>query len=657
MNIKVFGGGTRYPVEISFLTGIFGHFHSFPNRLHHTSMAQPPLLTLSDIRLAFGGKPLFEGVNVSISRGERAALVGRNGAGKSTLMKIVAGRFEPDSGEIWIQPGTRVVTVEQEPDLSQFDTVLDYAMTVPDDARSGPEWPDITIDHFRAEAEIEELGLDPRQDPKTMSGGQLRRAAIARAFASEPDILLLDEPTNHLDVPMINMLEQRLKAFRGAILLVSHDRLFLTSVSTNTLWLRQGEVLKSPQGYGGFDDWAGEIEDAEEKALRRIKTQLKDEQRWLARGVTGRRKRNMGRLARMKDMRAEHAKRRSALGEAKAVTDLNAEIDESTSRKIIEVRGISKAFDTPNGRLNVVEDFSLRVLRGDRIGLIGPNGVGKSTLVKLLLKEMAPDKGSVKRAKTIEVTYLDQTRETLNPKDTLWEALAPFGGDSITVQGRQRHVAAYAKDFLFKPDQLRQPVSALSGGERNRLTLAIALAQPANLLVLDEPTNDLDMQTLDLLEEMLANFEGTLLLVSHDRSFLDNTVTSCLCPVGDGKWIQTAGGWSDALEQLPIQLGGGSAEPAKTKSKVKTALKPTKSEPQKKLSFKDKHRLETLETEIPALEAEIAALEAALADPELYARDANAFTQKTNRLAAAREELDQAEMDWLEIEEKKEALG
>lgn len=622
-------------------------------------MAQPPLITLSDVRLAFGGKPLFEGVTVGISRGERAALVGRNGAGKSTLMKIVAGRLEPDSGDVWVQPGTRVVTVEQEPDLSKFETILDYAITVDEDARSGPEWPDITIDRYRAEAEISELGLDPMQDPKTMSGGQLRRAAIARAFASEPDILLLDEPTNHLDVPMINLLEKRLKAFRGAILLVSHDRLFLTSVSTNTLWLRQGVVLKSPDGYGKFDEWAGEIEDAEIKALRRIKTQLKDEQRWLERGVSGRRKRNMGRLGRMKEMRAEHAKRRSALGEAKATTDLNAEIDESASRKIIEVRGISKRFDTPKGPLPIVEDFSVRVLRGDRIGLIGPNGVGKTTLVKLMLKELAPDKGNVKRAKTIKVTYLDQTRETLNAKDTLWEALAPYGGDSIMVQGKQRHVAAYAKDFLFKPDQLRQPVSALSGGERNRLTLAIALAQPANLLVLDEPTNDLDMQTLDLLEDMLASFDGTLILVSHDRAFLDNTVTSCLCPLGNGKWIQTAGGWSDAQAQLAAHPDAAAAAGVdRVKPKEKAKPKPAApAQSKKKLSFKDAHRLKELETQMPALEAEIERLLSDLSDPGLFSRDQAAFDSKSKRLEAAKEELEAAELDWLEIEEKKEALG
>ena len=619
-------------------------------------MAQPPILSLSDVRLSFGGKPLFEGVELSINKGERAALVGRNGAGKSTLMKIVDGRIDPDLGEVWLQPGTRVVTVEQEPDFGAFETLLDFTMDHPVRDTHSVTRVEIVIDQYRAEAELMKMQLDPSANPSTLSGGQQRRAALARAFAADPDILLLDEPTNHLDVPMINLIESRIKAFRGAVLLVSHDRKFLEAVSTNTLWLRQGTVRKSSRGYAHFDAWATEIEAEEERTLARMKTQLKDEQRWLARGVTGRRKRNMGRLGRLKDMRAEHARRRSALGDARSAAALNAETADTASRKIIDVRGISKSFETPAGPINIADDFSIRILRGDRLGIIGPNGAGKTTLLKLMLKEIAPDKGSIKLAKTIEINFLDQTRQTLNPKDTIWETLAPNGGDSIMVQDASRHVAGYAKDFLFKPEQLRQPVGALSGGERNRLTLAVALAKKCDLLVLDEPTNDLDMQTLDLLEDMLEQYAGTLLIVSHDRAFLDNTVTSCLCPLGEGKWVQTSGGWSDAQEQLSGIHGqeNSSNNPSKTKRKTESLTKNTK--PNVKLTYKDTHRLKELDTLMPALTAEISKLETDLADPDLYSADPGRFNQLSTRLTAAREELESAEMDWLELEEKREGI-
>lgn len=618
-------------------------------------MAKTPILSLSDVRLSFGGNPLFEGVEFSINKGERAALVGRNGAGKSTLMKIVDGRIDPDSGAVWLQPGTRVVTVEQEPDMTAFDTLLNFVMDHPVRDTGSVARVTITIDVYRAEAELMEMELDPAANPAKLSGGQQRRAALARAFAAEPDILLLDEPTNHLDVEMINLIEARIKSFRGAVLLVSHDRKFLESVSTNTLWLRQGTVRKSPLGYAHFDDWATEIETEEERTLARMKTQLKDEHRWLARGVTGRRKRNMGRLSRLHEMRAEHARRRSALGDARSAAALNAETSGTASRKIIDVRGISKTFQTPAGPLVIADDFSIRILRGDRLGIIGPNGAGKTTLLKLMLKELAPDSGSIKLAKTIEINFLDQTRQTLNAKDTIWETLAPNGGDSIMVQDASRHVAGYAKDFLFDPMQLRQPVGALSGGERNRLTLAVALAKKCDLLVLDEPTNDLDMQTLDLLEDMLEQYSGTLLIVSHDRAFLDNTVTSCLCPLGEGKWVQTAGGWSDAQEQL-AQLRG-EPSPSKTSSKSKGKSDPLiPAKPKKKLSFKDSHRLGELEKLMPKLTTEIKTLGIALADPNLYSQDPASFQDKSRRLGEAREELEAAELDWMKLEEKREAV-
>ena len=604
-------------------------------------MAQTPLLTLADVRLSFGGKPLFEGVNLTISRGERAALVGRNGAGKSTLMKIVAARIEPDSGDVWCQPGTNIVFAEQEPNLSGYETFTDYIMAS-------------DIPRHDAEASLMEMGLAPSANPERQSGGQIRRAALAKAFAADPDILLLDEPTNHLDVEMIEALEKRLKAFRGAILLVSHDRAFLESVSTNTLWLRQNIVLKSPKGYGQFNEWAAEIEAAEEKQIARMKTQLRAEARWLSLGVSGRRKRNQGRLGRLRELRKEHARRRSALGEARNTVELTSEVDPSASRKVLEARKISKSFNTPQGPLKIADEFSIRILRGDRIGIIGPNGAGKTTLIKLLLGEIPVDSGNIKRAKTLETIFLDQTRASLKPKDTIWETLAPMGGDQIMVQGRQRHVAAYAKDFLFKPDQIRQPVGALSGGERNRLTLAVALAKPSNFLVLDEPTNDLDMQTLDLLEDMLAEYSGTMILVSHDRAFLDNTVTSCLSPTGDGKWIETSGGWSDAQTQL---RGLIKSDTTKDQKKLKPKAGKTSPKSVKKLSFKDEHRAKELNELVPRLETEISEIEAALADPELFTSDRSAFDTKSVRLAEAKEELSMAEIEWLEIEERRDALA
>jgi ATP-binding cassette subfamily F protein uup len=369
--------------------------------------------------------------------------------------------------------------------------------------------------------------------------------------------------------------------------------------------------------------------------------------------VTGRRKRNQGRLAKLHDMRAQHGAMRAALNDRKNTAEFSAGVGDSMSKKVIEVKSVSKTFDTPNGPLVIAKDLSLKILRGDRIGIIGPNGAGKTTLVRLLLGEIEPDEGSVRHGKTLDVTYLDQTRDTLDPKDTIWEALAPSGGDSLMVQGQQRHIAAYAKDFLFKPEQLRQPVGALSGGERNRLALAIGLAKPSTLLVMDEPTNDLDLQTLDLLEDMLLAYEGTLLLVSHDRAFLDATVTSCLCPLGDGKWVQTAGGWSDAQEQL---AGVRRSDEADARAAKAQAVDVPKARPQTKLSFKDEHRQKEIDAMIPKLQAEIARLEKDLADPALYSRDPIAFNGKSERIGAARVEAEAAEMEWLEIEEKREAL-
>ena len=584
---------------------------------------------------------------MSIGPNERAVLVGRNGAGKSTLMKIIAGRVDPDEGEVWRQPGVRAVYLSQEPDLSGFKRLIDYAVG---------DLPAISEDDTHvAEAELMALGLDPEADPETLSGGQKRRAALARAFAADPDILLLDEPTNHLDIPAIEQLEGRLAGFRGALLMVSHDRRFLESISTSCYWLRQGVVRRYNRGYAHFDDWAAEVEAEEEKALDRLNTQLKAEQRWLARGVTARRKRNMGRLRKVMDMRAERSERKSSLNEIRATSDMVLETAEGSGKRVIEARGISKTFHTPAGELPVVEDLSIRIQRGDRLGIVGPNGAGKSTLIKLLLGDLEPDNGSVKLGTNLEIAYLDQGRAKLDPEDTLWQALAPEGGDQIVVRGAPRHVASYAQDFLFKSEQLRQPVAALSGGERNRLLLAIALAKPSNLLVLDEPTNDLDMETLELLEDMLAEYDGTLILVSHDRAFLDGVVTSCISPVGDGQWLETPGGYSDAVRQLKEIKGAKAGGKTASKSGGKQE-KPAAPKQQNKLSFKDKHRLEELDKLMPKLQSKIASLEKEMADPDLFTRNADRFHAASQELETKREALDEAEMEWLELEEKRENL-
>ncbi|HBH90259.1 MAG TPA: elongation factor 3, partial [Hyphomonadaceae bacterium] len=465
----------------------------------------------------------------------------------------------------------------------------------------------------------------------------------------------LDEPTNHLDIPAIEQLEGRLASFRGALLMVSHDRRFLEQISTSCYWLRQGKVRSYNRGFKEFDAWANEVEAEEEKALDRLNTQLKAEQRWMERGVTARRKRNMGRLRKVLDMRAERVSRKSSLNEIRATSDMVLETAEGSGKRVIEARGISKTFQTSAGELPVVQNLSIRVQRGDRLGIVGPNGAGKSTLIKLLLGELEPDTGSVKLGTNLEIAYLDQGRDRLDPNDTLWQALAPEGGDQIVVRGTPRHVASYAQDFLFKSEQLRQPVAALSGGERNRLLLAIALAKPSNLLVLDEPTNDLDMETLELLEDMLAEYDGTLILVSHDRAFLDGVVTSCISPVGDGQWLETPGGYSDAVRQLKEIKGAKTKDKATSKGSAKSD-KPAASKQQNKLSFKDKHRLEQLDKLMPQLQTRIENLEAELADPNLFSKDAARFQKASEELESSREELEEAEMEWLELEEKRESL-
>jgi ATP-binding cassette subfamily F protein uup len=611
--------------------------------------ASPPIAVLRGVQLTLGGAPLFTGVDLALSKGERMALVGRNGAGKSTLMRILAGAIEPDGGEIFMQPGTVARHLLQEPDFSGFATAFDYVSEGLDEYMI-----------YRAESELDAWGVPQGLDLTKASGGQSRRIALAHAFAHDPDILLLDEPTNHLDVPAIELLEEELLAFRGAALIVSHDRRFLENVSTSVAWLRQGAVRTLDKGYRHFEDWVEAVEAEEEKSFDKLNVQLKAEERWMARGVTARRKRNMGRVRKLQEMRSEKREKRTALAEAANTANLTLDSGAQSSRLVVEARNLSKTFQTPEGPLPIVRGLNLRVMRGDRLGLIGPNGAGKTTLLKLILGQLAPDAGTLRLAKNLEIGYLDQTRVSLKSNQTLWDTLTPLGGDQVMVRGHPRHVAAYAKDFMFESKQLHQPVSALSGGERNRLTLAIALAKPSNLLVLDEPTNDLDIETLDLLEDMLAEFDGTLLLVSHDRAFVDNVVTSILTPEGDGIWMETPGGYSDYVRQKKSGSATAfrsSAPSAPVRGGPKPAAPKAPAAPTAKLGYKDQRRLEELDRLMPERQAEIAKLEAAMAHPDLFAKQPAEFQKKATRLAAARAELESHELEWLVLDEKREALA
>jgi len=603
----------------------------------------PALAHVKDLRLTLGGTPLFDGVSFTLHKGDCAALVGANGAGKSTLMRMLAGDAETDAGEIAYASGASVAFARQEPDFDGFATLRDYAMS-PSASLSGSHRPALA---HAAEAELHALGLDPDRSPSGLSGGEGRRASLARAFAADPDILLLDEPTNHLDVIAIEALEQRIAAFNGACLVISHDRRFLERATSATLWLRQRKVLTLDQGYAKFEDWAERIEAEDERTNARLVTHLKAEEHWLRRGVTARRSRNEGRRRKLMAMRAER-RERTALSHAPKAA-LQAAKGADSSRLVIDASDLSITY----GERPIVANFSLRVMRGDRIGLVGPNGAGKTTLLELLLKKREPDSGNVRLGGNLEIAYVDQTRAILNPNDTIWDSLTPMGGDQVMVRGAPKHVAAYAGEFLFTGAQLRQPVSALSGGERNRLALAVALAKPANLLVLDEPTNDLDMDTLDALEDMLASYDGTVLIVSHDRAFLDGVATQIVGPVGNGKWVETPGGWSD------FEREHGSARATQRRQHA-SAEKPTAApQPRKqtKLSYRDERRAAELDALLPKLVSEMADLEAKLAEPDLFAKAPEKFQAAAARLEAARAEHAAAETEWLDIELKREALA
>jgi ATP-binding cassette subfamily F protein uup len=593
-----------------------------------------PLLQLSGIALTFGGTPLLEGVDLMVSAGERVCLVGRNGSGKSTLLKIAAGLIDPDGGAMFRKPDATIRYLPQEPDFSGFATVSEYV-----EAGLGPN-----DDHNAPRYLMEQLGLRGDENPAELSGGEARRAALVRVLAPSPDILLLDEPTNHLDLPAIEWLEGELTARKGALVIVSHDRRFLANLSRITVWLDRGKARRTERGFAAFEAWRDDVLAEEERDRHRLDRKIEAEEHWMRYGVTARRKRNMRRVAGLHALRQRRRDARHAAG----TVAMSAAEAERSGALVIEAKNISKNY----GESPVVDDFSTRILRGDRIGIVGPNGSGKTTLVNLLTGAVAPDTGAVRLGANLQTATLDQHRESLDPEWTVSEALTGGRGDTVMIGGRAKHVVGYMRDFLFAPEQARTPLRVLSGGERGRLMLARALAKPSNILVLDEPTNDLDLETLDVLEEMIGEYGGTVLLISHDRDFLDRVVDDVIVPEGNGKWVEYAGGYSDMLAQRGSDVRRTAARPAVKAATVNEAKIPrTATESAKrKLNFNEKHALETLPGKIAILEAEIGRLQAVLADTTLFARDRIAFDQASSAITAMQSELAAAEDRWLELE-------
>ncbi len=606
-------------------------------------MASAPLLTLQDIDLTFGGTPLFEGAELFVFERDRLCLVGRNGSGKSTLLKIAAGLVEPDKGTRFLKPGTTVRYLEQEPDFAGHTTTLDYveAGLAPGDDAHG------------ARLLLEQLGLQGTEDPARLSGGEARRAALARVLAPDPDILLLDEPTNHLDMPTIEWLEGLLAQSRSAIVLISHDRRFLETLTRRTTWIDRGRSQTIDQGFEKFEAWRDTRFEQEERDAHKLDRKIAMEEDWVRYGVTARRKRNVRRMAELQALRTQRREARKATGSVKMTA-----IEGGVSGKLVaEAKGVSKAY----GARSIVRDLTLTIQRGDRIGIAGPNGAGKTTLINLLTGTLEPDAGTIRRGTNLEMISLDQRRASLDPTMTVKDALTEGRGDMVSVGGEMRHVMSYMKDFLFTGEQVRSPISALSGGECGRLALAIALARPSNLLVLDEPTNDLDLETLDLLEEMLSNYQGTVLLVSHDRDFLDRSVTSLLTtdPQTDqGRWTDYAGGYSDMLSQRGSSPGAPAreAKPAKRAAKSGAPDKPAGKTPTAKLTYKEQYALETLPARMAELEETIGKLKKRLADPDLFNRDPETFNKTAKALEKVEGDLAQAEEEWLALEMRREEI-
>jgi ATP-binding cassette subfamily F protein uup len=601
-------------------------------------MAAAPILSLQNIKLTLGSTLLLEDAELSVLRGDKIALVGRNGSGKSTLLKIAAGEIEPDGGRRFLQPGATIRYLPQEPDLRGYPTTLAYAA-------AGLE---AGNDPHRARYLLEHLGLTGDEDPMRLSGGEARRAALARVLAPEPDILLVDEPTNHLDLPAIEWLESELAALRSALVIVSHDRRFQSDLTRASVWLDRGKTRRLDKGFAAFEDWRDTVLDEEELARHKLDRQIVREEHWLTYGVTARRKRNVRRLAGLNDLRKERREQKRQIGTVR----LTASEADVSGKMVIDADTISKSF----GDRPIVSDFSTRNIRGDRVGNVGANGAGKTTLIKLLTGELEPDSGRLRLGSNIELATLDQRRARLDPASTLKDALTAGGSDTLIINGAPKHVVGYMRDFLFTPEQARTAVEKLSGGERGRLALARALALPSNLLVLDEPTNDLDLETLDLLQDMLGDYPGTVIVVSHDRDFLDRVATSTIIAEGEGRWTEYAGGYSDMVAQRGYgvtQLDTAVEPPRAARQAPLPSIAPMA---KVKLSFKQKHALETLPGEIARLEAEIVRLNGLLADPGLYTRDAKRFTKASDDLRAAEAARTRAEDDWLALEELREAI-
>ncbi|OSP53646.1 ABC-F family ATP-binding cassette domain-containing protein [Pseudoruegeria sp. SK021] len=605
-------------------------------------MAQPPLMQLSDISLTFGGAPVFSELGLVVQPRDRVALVGRNGSGKSTLLKVMAGLIEPDSGARVVTPGISVGYMEQDPDLSGFTTLGDYAASGLDPAEA-----------YKVELASEGLKLQPDRLVSAASGGERRRAALAKLLAEEPDLMLLDEPTNHLDIHAIGWLEAQLSVTRTAFVLISHDRAFLTALTRATMWIDRGVVRRQDTGFSGFEAWRDKVWDDEDDARHKLDRKIKAEGRWAVEGISARRKRNQGRVRALQDLRAE----RSSMIRRQGTADMALAAGTKSGKRVIEATDIAKAF----GDVRILAPFSLRVLRGDRIAFVGPNGVGKSTLLKMLTGELAPDQGTVQLGTNVDMAVFDQNRTKLDPDATLWESLTtdPDIGvsgraDQVMVRGTPKHVVAYLKDFLFDDSQARAPVRSLSGGEKARLLLARIMARNSNLLVLDEPTNDLDVESLDLLQEVLGDYDGTVLLVSHDRDFLDRVAGTTIAMEGDGQATVYAGGWTDYQTQraLSEQEAVADAPTARGKSTGQARPATAAKKPEKSLSFTERHRLETLPSEIARLEAEISKLESLLADPDLFGTSPVKFSKATDALRERTAALVAAEEEWLTLEDR-----
>jgi len=600
----------------------------------------PPLLQLKDIALTFGGTPLLTGAELSVSTGERVSLVGRNGSGKSTLLKIAAGTVEPDRGSVFLQPGATVRYLPQEPDFSGFETTLAYV-----EAGLGP-----ADDRHAARYLLEQFGLTGNEHPAHLSGGEARRTSLARVLAPSPDILLLDEPTNHLDLSTIEWLERDLDARRTALVIISHDRRFLSTLSRVTVWLDRGETRRLDRGFTHFEEWRDAVLAEEERDQHKLDRKIVAEEHWLRYGVTARRKRNMRRVGQLQALREQRRTYRASTGNAAITASSAAE----SGVLVIEASGIGKSYE---GR-PIVNNFSTRIQRGDRIGIVGPNGSGKTTLVNLLTGSLAPDSGSVRLGANLAIATLNQHRDSLDPDVTVAEALTAGGGDTVHVNGQAKHVVSYMKDFLFTAEQARTPLRKLSGGERGRLMLAQALAKPSNLLILDEPTNDLDMETLEVLEDMLGDYPGTVLLISHDRDFLDRLVSGVIAPDGNGRWIEYAGGYSDMLAQRGADLirDQRKAEPPKV-SKEPAPFADAPEPARRRMTFKDKHALETLPKTIAALQTEAHALQEKLGDPQFYVRDRAGFETTSAALGDLQRKIAAAEEQWLALEILREELA